>query len=315
MAASPEKLFPGKTFVSTVLDAAEAKVEMSRSITQVYLMRAAMAGILIGIFYLANYTIIAGFVAIDPDLRTVGRLVGAFVFGFALVFIYFTRSELLTSNMMIVTIAMYHHRMRARHASGLLALCLLGNALGGLLIALLVAGSSMIDDTTGELVASSVEHKLDYVTSGASGMLDLFVRAILCNLLINLAMLLVYNGLVKADGVKVLAMNVAVMLFAFLGYEHSVANTVLFVVQGFHGGVAVWPAVANVAIALVGNFVGGGLLIGWYYAYANDPQRTQRALLREARLVTRGTARSGAATDDARAEERVTVDGDELPGA
>ena len=27
---------------------------------------------------------------------------------------------------------------------------------------------------------------------------------------------------------------------------------------------------ANVAVALLGNFVGGGLLIGGYYAYAND---------------------------------------------
>lgn len=297
MAETPEKLFPGKTFVSTVLEAADTKAEMSRSITQVYVMRAAMAGILIGIFYLANYTIIAGFVAVDPELRTIGKLVGAVVFGFALVFIYFTRSELLTSNMMITTIAVYHRRMRVRRASALLALCLLGNALGGLLIALLVAASSMIDDATGTLVASSVEHKLDYVTSGASGMLDLFVRAILCNLLINVAMLLVYNGHVKADGVKVLAMNVAVMLFAFLGYEHSVANTVLFTVQGFHGGVDIWPALANVGIALVGNFVGGGLLIGWYYAYANDPERTQRALLREARLVTREAARAGSGTE------------------
>lgn len=297
MADAPEKLFPGKTFVSTVLEAADTKAEMSRSITQVYLMRAAMAGILIGIFYLANYTIIAGFVAVDPELRAIGRLVGAVVFGFALVFIYFTRSELLTSNMMIATIAVYHRRMRVHRASALLALCLLGNALGGLLIALLVAGSSMIDGATGELVTQAVEHKLDYVTSGSSGMLDLFVRAILCNLLINLAMLLVYNGLVKADGVKVLAMIVAVMLFAFLGYEHSVANTVLFTVQGFHGGIDIWPALANVGIALVGNFVGGGLLIGWYYAYANDPERTQRALLREARLVTREAARAGSGAE------------------
>ncbi|MBD9699323.1 formate/nitrite transporter family protein [Flavimobilis sp. GY10621] len=297
MADAPENLFPGKTFVSTVLEAADTKAEMSRSITQVYLMRAAMAGIIIGIFYLANYTIIAGFVAVDPELRTIGKLVGAVAFGFALVFIYFTRSELLTSNMMIATIAVYHRRMRVRRASALLALCLLGNALGGLLIALLVAGSSMIDDATGTLVTQAVEHKLDYVTSGSSGMLDLFVRAILCNLLINLAMLLVYNGLVKADGVKVLAMIVAVMLFAFLGYEHSVANTVLFTIQGFHGGIDIWPALANVGIALVGNFVGGGLLIGWYYAYANDPERTQRALLREARLVTREAARAASGAE------------------
>ena len=28
-----------------------------------------------------------------------------------------------------------------------------------------------------------------------------------------------------------------------------------------------------VAIALVANYVGGGLLIGWYYAYCNDDRK------------------------------------------
>ena len=32
-------------------------------------------------------------------------------------------------------------------------------------------------------------------------------------------------------------------------------------------------AAANVGIALAGNFVGGGLLIGWYYAYCNDDRK------------------------------------------
>ena len=35
-------------------------------------------------------------------------------------------------------------------------------------------------------------------------------------------------------------------------------------------GIDVGLAAANVAIALIGNFIGGGLLIGLYYAYVND---------------------------------------------
>jgi len=34
--------------------------------------------------------------------------------------------------------------------------------------------------------------------------------------------------------------------------------------------------VTAVAVALLGNFVGGGLLIGGYYAYANDDSRWLR---------------------------------------
>ena len=106
--------------------------------------------------------------------------------------------------------------------------------------------------------------------AGGTGDADLFVRAILCNFMINVAMLLVYNGFVKADFAKMCAMIASVFIFAFLGLEHSVANTVLFLVVGLADGIDPLLAASNVLIALLGNYVGGGLLIGAYYAYAND---------------------------------------------
>ena len=115
-----------------------------------------------------------------------------------------------------------------------------------------------------------------YVTEGAAGWADLFVRAVLCNFMINLAMLLVYNGIIRDDFTKSLVMIIAVFVFAFEGFEHSVANTVLFTIVGLHDGINVGLAAAQVGIVLVGNFVGGGLLIGWYYAYANDDRRYLR---------------------------------------
>lgn len=79
-------------------------------------------------------------------------------------------------------------------------------------------------------------------------------------------MLLVYNGLIHDDFTKVLMMVVSAFIVAFLGFGRSVANTVLFGIVGFQQGIDLGLAVGNVAIALVGNFVGGGLLIGFYYA-------------------------------------------------
>ena len=72
-------------------------------------------------------------------------------------------------------------------------------------------------------------------------------------------------------------MIISVFVFAFLGLEHSVANTVLFTIVGLTHGIDVLPALGNVAVALLGNFVGGGLLIGAYYAYANDDSRWLRS--------------------------------------
>jgi formate/nitrite transporter len=272
-------LFPGKRFISTVLEALDAKTAMTGELTRRYLQRAGMAGIVIGILYETNYALIALFSQLTLDgqsLRPIGTLVGGSVFGWALVFIYYSKSELLTSNMMIVSIGAYYRRTTWLRALRILVLCYVGNFLGGLLVAVLLRFSTLAEGAVLEQMTISVDHKLEYVTSGPAGWADLFVRAILCNFMINLAMLLVYNGLIKEDVTKVLVMIVAVFIFAFLGFEHSVANTVLFTMVGLQEGIDVAAAAGNVAICLLGNFVGGGLLIGLYYAYVNDDARYLR---------------------------------------
>ncbi len=276
MSSDPLHLFPGKQFISTVLEALDTKHAMSGELARRYLQRAAMAGIVIGVLYATYYAVLAAFgeVAVgETTLRPVGRIVGALTFGWALVFIYYSKSELLTSNMMIVSIGAYYRRTTWAKALRLLSLCYVGNALGGLLVALMVRFSTLADGVALTEMLASVEHKLAFVADGPAGWADLAVRAVLCNFMINLAMLLVYNGLIRDDLTKCLVMIVSVFVFAFLGFEHSVANTVLFTIVGLREGIDVLLAAGNVAIALAGNFVGGGLLIGLYYAYVNDDSR------------------------------------------
>lgn len=269
-------LFPGKQFISTILEVLETKTVMSGTLTRRYLQRAAMAGMIIGLFYATHYAVVAGFGAVpagaDGTWRPVGRLVAAVVFGWALVFIYYTRSELLTSTMMVVCVGAYHRRTRIGRATRLLVLCYLGNAVGGLLVAVLFRFSTLADGPVAAELTASVDRKLAYLDSPA-GWGDLLVRAILCNFCINIAMLLVYNGLIKDDLTKCLVMITAVFVFAFLGLEHSVANTVLFTIVGLRDGIDLAAAAGNLGIALVGNFIGGGLLIGLYYAWVNDDSR------------------------------------------
>ncbi len=268
------QLFPGKYFISTVLDALDTKTLMTGGLARVYVMRAAMAGVLIGVMYLAYFAVLAAFASIgNGDLVGVGRIVGALVFGFALVFIYYSKSELLTSNMMVVSIGVYYGRIKAYRALRILMICYAGNFIGGLFVALLVFGSTLGDGTVGDQMAAAVAHKVAYLSEGAAGWSDLFVRAILCNFMINLAMILVYNGMIKDDFTKSLSMIMSVFVFAFVGFEHSVANTVLFTIVGLQHGIDIGLALGNVGIVLLGNFVGGGLLIGLYYAYANDERR------------------------------------------
>jgi formate/nitrite transporter FocA (FNT family) len=272
------KLFPGKAFISTILEMLEYKSEMTGATKRRYLMRAAMAGIIVGLFYVGHYTIDAGFESVgrsatNPEgLLAIGKVLAAIFFGFALVFIYYSKSELLTSNMMITSIGHYFRRITVSASARVLSLCYLGNFLGGLFVAVMLALSSIINEPTMAIMEHSVDVKLAYVTDGASGWMDLFVRAVFCNFFINLAMLMVYNGFIKDDVMKALAMIVSVFVFAYLGLEHSVANTVLFTIVGLQEGIAVLPALGNIVLALLGNFVGGGILIGLYYAYLNDEE-------------------------------------------
>lgn len=278
MSETSNALFPGKQFISTVLEALDAKTRMTGDIATRYLMRAAMAGMIVAVFYMVNYAIVAVFDGVElggTSLETMGRILGALCFGPALVFIYYTKSELLTSNMMVVVVGAYYRKISWLRGLRVLGMCLAGNFLGGLFFALLYHFSTIVDGATGQMAMHSVDVKLGYLST-AGGMGDLFVRAVLCNFMINLAMLLIYNGFITEDWSKIFSMIMAVFVFAFLGLEHSVANTVLFTVMYVTHGLDITLALGNVGIALVGNFVGGGLLIGAYYAYANDDSRYLR---------------------------------------
>ena len=279
MSAASNPLFPGKAFIGTVLEVLETKTAMSGEVRRRYLQRAAMAGILIGLLYVTNYALIATFDSVSFDgesLRSLGKVVGAATFGWALVFIYYSKSELLTSNMMIVAIGGYHRRIGFWRANRLLALCFLGNFLGGALVAVLIRFSTIIEGPVLAEMSAAAHHKMEFLTEGAAGWGDLLVRAILCNFLINLAMLLVYNGRIQEDITKMIVMLVGIFIFVFLGFEHSVANTVLFSVVGLWENLDWGLASGNVILALIGNYIGGGLLIGIYYAYVNDDAKYLR---------------------------------------
>lgn len=267
----------GPAFVPHVLDALAAKQALASGRTARYLVRAGMAGVIIGVLYLANYAVSANLTAALGDQAAfLGKLAGAAVFGLVLFFIVYTRSELTTSTMMMVGVGVQQRRMRPGRALGLLGLCMLGNALGGLVVALLVWGSTLLSGPTLALVEHSVATKLGYLDHGIGGVSDLFVRAIFCNLLINLAMLVVYKGMVTSDFGKFVALWSSIFVFTVMGYEHSVANTVLFTVFGVSHGIDLLRAATAVGIAFLGNLVGGGVLIGMVYGYLNSAPRTSQ---------------------------------------
>ncbi len=267
-----KKIYLGQEFINTALSSVEMKKRLSSTTVMRYLMRAAMSGAIIISVYVAYMGIISSFNA--NELPAFGKFIGASFFTMAIIAIYFTKSELFTSNIMILSVGRYYKAIKTLEFSKILLLCLLGNFLGSFILSALLASSTIVTPEIETVLGSMMNTKQGYIANGAYW--DLFVRAIFCNFFINIAMLIVYSGNVTSEFGKCIAMYFGVFIFVFLGLEHSVANAALFSlafwVDVFNGTsyLVLNEAVLNVVIAVAGNLVGGGLLIGMYYAFIND---------------------------------------------
>jgi formate/nitrite transporter len=274
-----ENIYLGEEFIETTLKNVKIKKEMSKSGTVgIYLMRAAMSGVVLGCTYLVYLALNANFQAVEA--AAIGKLLGASFFSFCLFTIYATKSELLTSNMMILTVGKFFGKITIGRALAIMALCLFGNFIGGVFISVLLGASSLINPGMESVLSHLVESKQAYIQDSAY--LDLLIRAILCNFFINLSMLMVYNGNLKSDIGKFMAIFFGVFVFVYMGLEHSVANLVLFTMTYFydlfHGTdiLIMKDAIANVGIVLLGNYIGGGLLIGLYYSVINNSKKFKK---------------------------------------
>ncbi len=278
-----KNVYLGQQFIETTLDNVEIKDQMTSQIVIKYLMRAAMAGAVVVFGYLVYFALSANFGTIHgadgSTFEPVGKMIAGFFFSGCLIAIYYTKSELLTSNMMMTTVGKYFGKITFGKMFKIMGLCLLGNLLGGIVIGMLVGASTIISPGMEEVMIHTLEIKQGYVSEGH--IIDLLIRALFCNFFINVSMLMVYSGNIKSDSGKVVAMMFGVFIFMYLGLEHSVANTVLFCTAFFfdlfHGTshLILTDAIQNVFWVLIGNYIGGGLLIGAYYAFINDSRKTK----------------------------------------
>lgn len=274
-----KKVFLGELFISNTLENIDIKKEMFSNYRSRYIMRALMAGILVAFGYIMIMAMDASF---NGNVDIIGKIIGGSLFSLTLAAIYYTKSELLTSNMMMTSVGKYYSKITLRQTIELLVLCYIGNILGGLLIGTLTAFSSILSPDMLASMQSSIEHKQAYITDGHY--IDLLIRAIFANFFINIAMLIVYSQNVKSDFGKITVMFFGVFTFVFLGFEHSVANSELFalggmyqLIRGVDVGLNLGLAISNIVIVLIGNFIGGGILIGYYYAYINDSRKINKS--------------------------------------
>jgi len=145
----------------------------------------------------------------------------------------------------------------------------LGNLLGALLYAaLLVIALSMMgsapqqDPLAVKLIAVATAKTLGYEHAGLAGLVTVFVKAMLCNWLVCLGVVMAMTSISTIG--KICAAWLPILVFFAQGFEHSVVN--MFVIPagmmlGAKVGVGDWWLWNQLPVTL-GNLIGGSGFTG-----------------------------------------------------
>ncbi|HEY5768570.1 MAG TPA: formate/nitrite transporter family protein [Terrimicrobium sp.] len=257
------RIYYGREVMERIIDTIDVKRALSQRFFLRYTLRAAMAGVIICLMYVFVFKLKTD---LGPDFNPgLSKYLTGLSFSMALVFIYFTNSELLTSNFMYFTVGGYYDKVTWGDTAKIWGMCLIGNMLGIVLIAVLVWSCGMLSDDLVENLVHTVNDKT--VNSGAW---LIFVKAMFANYFINVSVIVAM--IVKEYFAKIVVLMMGVTVFAFMGYEHVVANSALFAMALLEQpeSVSVMEIGKNFVLSFIGNYVGGGLAIGLFYAYLND---------------------------------------------
>ncbi len=245
-------------FVTKMVDAGESKIFMS---TRDTVIRAYMAGAILAL---------AAAFAVTINVQTGQPLAGAILFPVGFCILYLLGFDLLTGVFTLCPLALIDKRPGVT-IGGVLrnwGLVFAGNFAGALTVALMMAiiftfGFSTEPSIVGQKIGTIGESRtLGYAAHGAAGMLTLFIRGVLCNWMVSTG---VVGAMVSTNVTgKVLAMWMPIMVFFYMGFEHSVVNMYLFPSGLMLGGnfslydYMIWNELPTV----LGNLVGGITFVG-----------------------------------------------------
>jgi formate/nitrite transporter len=230
-------------------------------------MLAMVAGGSIGLGAL-YYTIVASDAALSFATT---RVLGGMVFSLGLTLVLVGGAELFTGNNLIV-MAWASRQVSTGEMLRNWLIVYSGNLAGALGLVVLVFFSHHLDMNDGRVGLSILNTAVakirpDFVT--------LFVKGVLCNVLVCMAVWLAYAGRTVTD--KILALTLPVSAFIAAGFEHCVANMYFLplawlLVQTGHvpanfdsSPITISGIIHNLVPVTLGNIVGGAGLVGAVY--------------------------------------------------
>ncbi len=229
-----------------------------------------------------------GIMASDAALRYgtasagFSQLILGAVFPVGLIITVLTGAELFTGDAMLAPMAAFIHKISWAQVITLWVFVYIGNFIGSVVWAYICANGPFVSfDAAGVGTVSAfgtraiaiAGAKVSYV--GMMGLWSAFLKAVACNWLVNLAILL---GICADDMVgKFFGIWFPIMAFVSSGFEHSIANMYFIPAGIFTQGfitdaakinaninwVTMWTN--NVIIVTIGNIVGGLFFVGIIY--------------------------------------------------
>lgn len=203
--------------------------------------------------------------AVTVSTQTGQPLLGALLFPVGFILLYLLGYDLLTGVFTLLPLAMMMRRKEVTWGAMLRTwgLVFLGNLGGAITVAVLMAiyftyGFSAPPSPVGEAIGEIGHGRtVGYADHGAAGMLTLFVRGVLCNWMVSTGVVVAF--LSKDLLGRIIAMWMPIMLFFYMGFEHSIVNMFLFPSGLLLGAdftltdYLVWNEIPTV----LGNLVGG----------------------------------------------------------
>ena len=223
-----------------------------------YFLLSLLAGMYVGFGVLLAFTV-GGLLSGSPATKLA---MGA-SFGVALSLVVMAGAELFTGNNLVMTAGMLKKKTTFRDAIVLWIVCWLGNAVGGVLLAVLYHLTELSNGPVGEFMATSALAKM------TASPMALLSRGILCNMLVCIA---VWCGFrCKTESGKLIMIFWCLFAFITTGFEHSVANMTLLTIAlinpaGTAVSVSGW--LYNLGLVTLGNMIGGILFVAVPYRCA-----------------------------------------------
>lgn len=222
-----------------------------------------LAGAYIAIGFLLDIRVIA---SAPAEWGSIANFIGAAVFPIGLILVLLAGGELLTGNMMAVSMARICRRITTGEWLRNLILVTVSNFVGAVFVAYFF-GHVVGLTADGPYLAKLVDmagHKLH------DGFLEAFVSGIGCNWLVALAVWLSYGS--ESMSGKILGIWFPTMAFVAIGFQHVVANMFLIPAAIFEGYYSWGEYFTNFIPVWLGNLTGGAVFVGFMYwlAYLKD---------------------------------------------